>query len=254
MRISVRPRTPPTSCPWRSFWSAAAAGSLSGSFHPLSPPLLQLRKSWRCQLDGRGKPRWYCIGECPRFRCWCRWTTPGSGSRPSRDPRTAHSPPDHRVRHSPSSLPLHRPLRQPPSQNTPPPSKLGSPGCLLCWGPSRILGQNQLNTASYFIIGYFIGFMLKPTCGECSYLSGLSRTGQVTSSVIRDTLVPLSVIHSILLAVLSSRERLIQSVVIWGDLQAKTMGWGNLRNKKAKNSFLRFRRSALHVGSGRFGS
>lgn len=49
------------------------------------------------------------------------------------------------------------------------------------------------------------------TCGTYSYLSGLSKTGQVTLSVMRATLAPPSVIHSILLAVLSSRVRLNQS-------------------------------------------
>ncbi|KAA8581652.1 hypothetical protein FQN60_003233 [Etheostoma spectabile] len=38
-----------------------------------------------------------------------------------------------------------------------------------------------------------------------------SQTGQVRSSVIRATLAPFSPIHSILLAVLSSREMLNQS-------------------------------------------
>ena len=49
------------------------------------------------------------------------------------------------------------------------------------------------------------------TCGEYSYRSGLSKTGQVRSSVIRATLEPASPIHRALLAVLSSMERLNQS-------------------------------------------
>lgn len=51
------------------------------------------------------------------------------------------------------------------------------------------------------------------TCGVYSYLSGLSKTGQVTSSVIRVTFAPSSVIHSTLLAVLSSKDKLIQSEI-----------------------------------------
>lgn len=97
---------------------------------------------------------------------------------------------------------------------------------------------------------------IKFTWGTCSYLSGLSRTGQVTSSVLRDTLDPPCVIHSILLAVLSSRESLIQSVGC-GENAPITSRTGSCRNhswKSVKWLFLHFRRSALHVGSGMFGS
>lgn len=49
-----------------------------------------------------------------------------------------------------------------------------------------------------------------PTCGECSYLSGLLGYGQ-TASEVRATLAPPSEIHSSFWAVLSSRQRGTQS-------------------------------------------
>lgn len=59
------------------------------------------------------------------------------------------------------------------------------------------------------------------TCGAYSYLSGRSKTGQMASSVFRTTLAPSFAIHSALLAVLSSKDKGIQSEKMYTDVTSK---------------------------------
>lgn len=230
----------------RSSWPGAEVSPLLLPLLPLPPSPLPQHRSWGDQRAGPGRPPAWSRRETPRSPRSGFCARHCSSSRSSRGPRTPRSPRGRRARRCSSWPRVRKPRPARPIRRTPPPSTLGSPGSLPCTEPSgRKLGwgcvwrlqretgnsywliKHQAITINCWLILLHAGCdavlttvslldvtslkSLFCTCGTYSYLSGLSKTGQVTLSVMRATLAPPSVIHSILLAVLSSRVRLNQS-------------------------------------------